>query len=130
MPVHKIEPLGEEGKDTNAVVVWPSSDSGSKISIAFASLSGTRPTKEASIVAQLQESLDTRQLISGLPNDDPDGKADPNRDDLFWGDADGTPNPSGAWLISRGVEVVDAPWNVTAKKYQIQLRKTTQEARS
>lgn len=48
-----------------------------------------------------QEFLDVRQLLTDLPADDPDKTTDPNKPSLFWGDADGNPDPAGTHLIGR-----------------------------
>lgn len=125
MPVHKIEPV-TSGESGNAAIIWPSADATKKITISHSQLVGTRVVKEAQLIRFIQIELDIRQRVNQLPNDDPDRDADPGRDDHYWGDADGTPNPSGGnrWLISRGVVCTSAVWDDTEKIYVLGLRKS------
>ncbi len=57
---------------------------------------GNRDAKAAALKQTLQDWLDVRQPISGLPVDDPDKTIDPARPDLFWDGSD---------LVGRGVLV-------------------------
>lgn len=51
--------------------------------------------------------FDTIKLIAGLEVDDADRIADPDNDFMFWCDEDGTKNPSGLWVNSRAIILVD-----------------------
>lgn len=64
---------------------------------------GYNVNRLAKINAAIQAEIDTRVLLTDLPADDPDRTINPDRRDLFWSDADGTPvaSPVGAFLCSR-----------------------------
>lgn len=51
--------------------------------------------------------FDTIISLSSLSDDDPDKTIDPDTPRSFWGNEDGTKNPSGLWMTSRGVLLVD-----------------------
>jgi hypothetical protein len=130
MPVHRVQ-LGIEGVHSYAAIVWPDSNPDNRIIVTFAELISLTPAgNEAILVDKLQEGLDTRQQLNAVTLADPDKTVNPNLDNSFWGNEDGSPSLTGNYLIGRGVEVVAASWNAALGKYIVELRATTQEARS
>lgn len=89
MPVHKVE-VTFTSLSQASISIWP--DSITPKTITVASARAVMPPAQrnnpmlvaAKITALLQGLLDTRQLISSLPLDDPDRTINPNRPDLFW----------------------------------------------
>lgn len=59
------------------------------------------------MTTELQSKLDFRQLLTGLPLDDPDRTIDPARGDLFWMDVDGD-----RYLVGRE-GIVTVTWDGT-----------------
>jgi hypothetical protein len=82
MPVHRVTTQFTPGgiriySDVNTYFEGRASD-----------FPGNRAAKAAALKIALQDWLDVRQPISGLPSDDPDKTTDPARPDLFWDNGD------------------------------------------
>ena len=59
-------------------------------------------SKADDLASDFQLALDGRQLISGLPSDDPDKTTDPNRENIIWDGSD---------LVSRTIIIVRLEWD-------------------
>lgn len=98
--------------------------------IDFATLgTGSNTVKAERLRQAIQNFFDVRIPLSLLTTDDTDKILDPNRDDLFWGDANGIPQPNpldNTHLIGRGclatVEVIGSGGSATL---QVILTSTT-----
>ena len=78
----------------------------------YTSLPGGNNARKAEAARQaLQNWIDDRILLTGLPPDDPARIANPNLPYWFWGTADGVPSPTGPYLIGREVVVESVAWD-------------------
>ena len=123
MPVHKVE-ISNTSQNDASVSVWQSSTEALKLNVtaqtARAFLSGSDKNDPDKIAAKmtelLQNDLDNVQLLTTLPDDDPDKTIDPARSDLFWKDLGGGIMA----LVGRGV-VVEVTW--TGAEYTLRCRR-------
>ncbi len=78
---------------------------GRSLRVNSAALSGNTDKKAAAMTELLQAFLDTRQLLSSLPDDDPDKTIDPGRGHLFHQRIAGKD-----YLVGRGA-IVNVTWD-------------------
>jgi hypothetical protein len=124
MPVHKVD-INNVSQNDATIGVWQSSTEALKINVtaqtARSFLSGSAKNDPDKIAAKmtelLQNDLDVVQLLTSLPNDDPDKTIDPARPDLFWKDLGG----GIIALVGRAV-TVSITW--TDEEYLLHCRRT------